>query len=115
MAVQQPHESGNFLVNKKAKAKDQPLADDRVAASISPTSPIKKNTVPLNSKVGKVAKGTHAAAMSAVSKQKEACHLPIKHLCNHFTKCNEGRCQTCKCAKCKVCQVSGKRASALRV
>jgi len=85
------------------------------AASVSPTSPTKSTlTATARSVVGKVAKNTHDAARAAVLKQQQARLVSEKHVCDHFSKCTEGFCQTCKCDKCKARQPTGKRPSALR-
>ena len=85
------------------------------AASVSPMSPTKSAlTATARSAVGRVAKQTHDAACAGVLKQQQARRVSEKHVCDHFTNCTEGFCQTCKCDKCKARQPSGKRPSALR-
>ena len=100
------------VVNVAKRGKTQP---PQGAASVSPTSPTKSAlTATARSVVGKAARNTHDAAHAAVLKQQQARLVSEKHVCDHFSKCTEGFCHTCKCDKCKARQPSGKRPSALR-
>jgi hypothetical protein len=107
------HMNVEKVLDRGAKNK---VLNELLPPSLSPVSPLKSSATithhasNMTHLVGRNARTVHDAAKSRVHKKRA---YP-KHLCTHFTKCNEGRCQTCKCAKCLLCQPSGKRASALR-